>query len=197
MHNATPLIYDSAVYSAGDRAKVCSLWLHCYTAVARLFSLWNEGVTVPARANAVLHRWSDIFTVCLQQGEILRPPLVENVSFIEADTYRTRWSSAQCDARLPREDSAAGKIVSQVGRGWDPTHPAVMIAHLTHKTNKQSETCQSHRFTARSARTVPAEKKSWKQNNKKEETHKRGTKNALIKNLQSLSKGQRIKNINL
>lgn len=105
-------------------------------------SLWNEGVTEPARANAVLHRWSDIFTWVSSRARYWERPSCrgfENVSFIEADIYRMSWSSTQCDARLPRKDYAAGKIVSLVGRGWDPTHPAVMIAHLTHKTNKQTK----------------------------------------------------------
>ncbi len=131
MHNATLLIYDSAVYLGGDRAKVCSLWLHCCTGRAGL-SLWNEGVPGPALC------FTDGLTYLRGVSSRVRhwdlPPVDQ------AEIYRI-WHLPHAlflNSMHRLDPCAAGKIVSLIG-GGGLMYPAAMIAHLTHThVNKQT-----------------------------------------------------------
>lgn len=132
MHNATLLIYDSAVYLGGDRAKVCSLWLHCCTAGERL-SL--SGTRVCRCLCCASQMDWHIYEGFPAGWDTETGPQLIGLSFTEADIYPMHCSWTQSDARIP---CAAGKIVLLMG-GGDFYIPAAMIAHLIHtRANKQT-----------------------------------------------------------
>lgn len=98
MHNATLLIYDSAVYLGGDRAKVCSLWLHCCTGRAGI-SLCGMRVCQCRRCASQMD-WH-IYEGFPAGWDTETFPQLIRLSYTEPDIYPMHCSWTQCAARIP------------------------------------------------------------------------------------------------